>query len=157
MKTLRNRRRIAGAAAVEAALLLVPLVLLALGIAEYGRAFFQYDTLAKSARDATRYLTTLPAGTGYAEARCLAVTGTTDCSAAPLAAGLTTTQVQICDMTNCPATHSAVPANGNGGPATGAMNLVTVTINGYTSQNFLPWPFPSVTFDPISNTMRQAR
>jgi Flp pilus assembly protein TadG len=156
MKTPYRIRETTGAAAVEAALLLIPLVVLALGIAEYGRAFFQYDTLAKSARDATRYLTTVPPGANHTEAACLAVTGTTDCSGAPLADGLTTAQVQICDAATCPGTHQAVPATGNGGPATGAMNLVTVTVNGYTSQNFLPWPFPSVTFEAISNTMRQA-
>jgi Flp pilus assembly protein TadG len=153
---MRTRSRQQGAAAVEAALLAIPLVLLALAAAEFGRALFEYDTIAKSTRDATRYLTTLPAGTGHGQAACLAVTGTTDCSGAVLVQGLATTHVQVCDAVSCPGTHHLVPATGNGGTPTGAMNLVTVTVRDYTSSNFLPWPFPAMTFDPISNTMRQA-
>ena len=145
-----------GVAAVEAALLLVPLVILALGIAEGGRVVYQYNTVAKSTRDAARYLSTVEPGTGHAVARCLAVSGTRDCSSAALVPGLTVAHVSICDATNCAATHRNVLANGNGAPATGVMNLVTVTVSGYQSENFLPMPSPWIEFDPIATTMRQA-
>jgi Flp pilus assembly protein TadG len=145
-----------GVAAVEAALLLVPLVTLALGIAEGGRVVYQYNTVAKATRDAARYLSTVEAGTGHAVARCLAVTGTRDCSSAALVDGLEVEHVSICDATNCAATHRNVLVNGNGAPATGVMNLVTVTVSGYQSANFMPLPTPWIEFDPISTTMRQA-
>ncbi len=145
-----------GVAAVEAALLLIPLAILALGIAEAGRALYQYNTIVKSTRDAVRYLTTVQPGTGFDTARCLAVYGTPACGTTPLVEGLTTAQVAVCDSTNCAATHRDVPAVGNGTQATGVMNLVTVTVSGYTFQPFVPLPLPAMTFGPIANTMRQA-
>lgn len=145
-----------GVAAVEAALLLVPLVVLALGIAEGGRVVYQYNTIAKATRDAVRYLSTVEPGTGHTVAKCLAVTGTRDCSGSPLAQGLVVGQVSVCDAVNCPGTHKNVLVNGNGAPATGVMNLVTVTVSGYQSKNFVPIQMPWVDFEPISATMRQA-
>ena len=35
---------------------MIPLTVLAFGITEYGRAIFQYNTLVKSVRDASRYV-----------------------------------------------------------------------------------------------------
>ncbi len=48
-----------GVAAVEFAIVLPILLLLLLGTAELGRAFYQYDTLVKSIRGAARYLSTV--------------------------------------------------------------------------------------------------
>ena len=143
-----------GVAAVEAAFLLIPLVILLAGIVEGGRVIYQYNTIAKSTRDAARYLTTVEPGTGHAVATCLVVNGNPTCAGSPLAEGLAAGHVSICDARNCPATHSNVPATGNGGPTTGVMNLVTVTVSGYRSPNFLRMS-PLLTFDPISTTMRQ--
>lgn len=145
-----------GVAAVEAAFLLIPLAILALGIAETGRAFYQYNTVVKSTRDAVRYLTTVQPGTGFEAARCLVVYGTPACGTTPLVEGLGTAQVDICDSTNCPATHRDVPATGNGTQPTGVMNLVTVTVTGYPFVSFVPLPLPPITFEPIATTMRQA-
>src|SRR5512139_895741 len=50
-----------GAAAVEFAFILPLLLLLFSGMVEYGRAMWHYDALAKGARDAARYLSTVPA------------------------------------------------------------------------------------------------
>lgn len=44
-----------GLAAVEFAIVAPVLLLLMLGVAEFGRALFQYNTLAKAVRDAARY------------------------------------------------------------------------------------------------------
>lgn len=143
-----------GVAAVEAALLLIPLVILLLGIAEFGRIFYQYNTIAKATRDGARYLSMMAPGSGHEAAKCLVVTGSQPPCAGtpPLVEGLTASQVSICDATTCAATHANVPADGNGMPV---MNLVTVTVAGYQSVNFLPVPVSSIEFDPISATMRQ--
>ncbi|HJV84029.1 MAG TPA: TadE/TadG family type IV pilus assembly protein [Noviherbaspirillum sp.] len=49
-------RRQSGSAAVEFAILLIPLLLMTGVIVELGRAFWYYDALAKSTRDAARLL-----------------------------------------------------------------------------------------------------
>ncbi len=146
-----------GAAAVEFAILIVPLLLMLFGVTEYGRAIYQYNTLAKSVRDATRYLSAVAPGSGHAAARCLAVYGNSNCTGSPLAPGLTTGMVGICDATNCAATHNSQPTG------SGTANLVTVTVNGYTFQTLLNFSMsgltigaPDITYDPIQNTMRQA-
>ena len=50
----RRRNRDDGAAAVEFALLLVPLLVLVLGIISVGRAYFELVTLTNSAREGAR-------------------------------------------------------------------------------------------------------
>lgn len=141
-----------GVAAVEAAFLLIPLVILTLGIAELGRVFYQYNTIAKATRDGARYLSMMAPGTGHAAAKCLVVTGTPACSGPALVEGLEVANVSICDATTCAGTHANVPADG-GVPV---MNLVTVTVSGYQSVNYVPVPRAWIEFEPISSTMRQA-
>ena len=51
-KPVRQR----GAAAVEFALVIIPLLMIVAGIIEFGRTFWYYDALAKSTRDAARYV-----------------------------------------------------------------------------------------------------
>src|SRR5579864_1711651 len=53
---IRSVRRMRGVVAVEFALLSIPMIILLLGIAEFGHAFYEYNTLVKSVRDATRLL-----------------------------------------------------------------------------------------------------
>lgn len=143
-----------GVAAVEAAFLLIPLIILLLGIAELGRVFYQYNTIAKATRDGARYLSMMAPGTGHAAATCLVVTGSqSPCDGLPpLVEGLAASHVSICDATTCAATHANVPADGNGVPV---MNLVTVTVSGYSSPNYVPVPLPLFDFEAISATMRQ--
>jgi hypothetical protein len=142
-----------GVAAVEAAFLLIPLVILLAGVVEGGRLVYEYNTIAKSTRDAARYLSTVAPGAGHVAAACLAVHGNPGCTGDPLVQGLDVANVSICDATNCPATHRHVPVEGPG--ATGVVNLVTVSISGYQSVNYLLMT-PTVDFDAISTTMRQA-
>ncbi len=47
-----HRSRMRGVAAVEFALVLIPLIVLATGVAEFGRAIYQYETLTKATRNA---------------------------------------------------------------------------------------------------------
>ncbi len=59
-----------GAVAVEFALVLIPLLMLALGAAEFGRAIYQYNTLVKATRDSVRYLSHYnPPSTNYTQAK----------------------------------------------------------------------------------------
>lgn len=160
--TLRKRQR--GVAAVEFGILIIPLVLMLFGLTEYGRAIYQYNTLAKSVRDATRYLSTVSPGevnefgvNEWNKAKCLARYGNTTCIGPLLAPGLTDGMVVICDATNCTATHSVVDTTEV------AVNLVTVTIQGFQFTSLINFPVgglsagaPNITFGDISNTMRQA-
>lgn len=155
MKTIRfNRQR--GVAAVEFAILLIPLVLLTFGITEYGRAMYQYNALAKSTRNAARYLSEYAAGTEIANAKDLAVYGCirgVNCTGTPtpLAPGLSATNVQIADMKSSPATHASQDTG------SGLVNLVTVTITNYQFQSLVPSLMPNITFGNISATMRQVK
>lgn len=142
-----------GVAAIEFAFLLFPLIFVAFGITEFGRAMFQYDTLTKSVRNAARYLSTQAPGMRYAEARCLAVYGNDACSGDPLVPGLATSMVNICDAQSCVGTHRAVSTG------SGAVNLVTVTIGPpatrYPFVSIVPFVVPDIDFGPIGVTMRQ--
>jgi Flp pilus assembly protein TadG len=152
-----------GAAAVEFALLLVPLLAIATGITEFGRAMYYYATIAKGARDAARLMSTqTPTDPDYAAlvntARCMAVFGNNGCTGEPLVPGLATNMVTICDPASCAGTHANVPTG------SGVANLVTVTVGGPNTPYqfnsmapFLPAQFgiASIAFGPISVTMRQ--
>jgi Flp pilus assembly protein TadG len=139
-----------GVAAVELALLLTPLLVMLFGVTELGRAIFSYNILAKAVRDATRHLSQHgPGDTAIAaEARCLAVFGTTDCTGTALAIGLDTDRVVVCDAVLCPATHAGQSTG------LGAVNLVTVGITGYAWSSVVPWVVPNMRFNTISVTMR---
>lgn len=149
MKSSLNRQK--GVAAVEMGIVLIPLVLLAFGITEFGRAFFQYNTIAKATRDAARFLSQQGPGdpTDIAKAQNLVVYGNAAGSGTPLVPGLATSNVVICDSTSCPSTHAAQPTG------TGAINLVTVMVTGYAFTSLVPFVVPSLTFNNISTTMRQ--
>lgn len=154
-----------GVAAVEFALVLLPLLIIAFGAVEYGRAIYHYNTLVKSTRSAVRWASLAPStSAGYAtlvtQAKCLAVYGTTDCSGNPLAPSLTLTNVELCDQSNwsdCTgSTQSAfkdVPLSGGSN-----MNLVAVRISGY-NYSFLGLPLVTtsspLTFGDIEAVMYQ--
>ena len=136
--------------AVEMAVLLVPLVLLTFGAVEFGRAIYTFNALGKATRDAARHLSQQPPGEGAveAQARCLAVHGDADCAGVPLAPGLTVAQVDVCDAVACAATHALQPT------AAGPVNLVSVSIRGYTWDSVLGFIVPDLVLQPISVTMR---
>jgi Flp pilus assembly protein TadG len=152
-----------GAAAIEFAILLVPLLAIFTGITEFGRAMYYYETIAKGARDAVRLMSTqTPTDPDYDALRtsaiCTAVFGNTACTGQALVPGLTTAMVSVCDAAACAPTHAAVAMG------TGVANLVTVTVGGGNAPYqfnsmapFVPAQFgiASFTFSPISVTMRQ--
>lgn len=139
-----------GVATVEFALLLTPLVLMIFGTTELGRAIYSYNTLDKTVRDAGRHLSQHgPGDTVIAgQARCLAVYGTTDCTGTPVAPGLTTGMVSICDALLCPSTHASQPTG------LGSINLVTVSIQNYPYNSVVGFVVPDMTFNTISVTLR---
>ena len=154
MKRLSARRRAqCGAAAVELGLLFVPMTSITFGTTEVGRAFHQYNTVAKNVRDGARYLATQTPGNTL-PGRCLAVSGSNAtsagaCSNAPLLPGLTLAMVTVCDATNCSADHQFQATGG------GVVNLVTVSVTGYTFTSMVPFVVPDIVFGPISATMVQ--
>nr|WP_057927393.1 TadE/TadG family type IV pilus assembly protein [Burkholderia ambifaria] len=175
MKRLPIRRsRMRGVAAVEFALVLMPMIVLATGVAEFGRAIYQYETLTKATRNAARYLSVfLPTDSAYplAQAQCLVVYGSTTCGSAgtELVPGLTTSMVIVCDAahsTDCadasdPPQFANLPTydstnNAASGTATGSINVVEVKVKGYQYQPIPAYPgLPTITFGNIVTVMRQ--
>lgn len=145
---LFSRQR--GVAAVEFGLLLTPLVLMIFGTTELGRAIYSYNTLDKTVRDAARHLSQHGPGdaTIAAQAKCLAVYGTTDCSGSVVAPGLTVGMVSLCDASLCPGTHA------NQTTGLGSINLVTVSIQSYAYTSVIHLVVPDMTFNNISVTLR---
>ena len=148
-----------GAAAVELALVMMFLLLLAVGAAEFGRAFYQYNTIVKATRSAARMLSAYsPTDTDYPlqSAKCLVVYGNTGCTGSPLSPNLSADMVQV-------STHKNVTLIGNNGVA----NMVVVKVSGYTYQSFfgntplnlqgmgINYQFGSIQFGDIHTTMRQ--
>lgn len=151
MKTASLRSRIKGAVAVEFGILLIPLVTLAFGITEYGRAIYSYNTLAKSVRDAARYLTSHTPGdaVAHSDAQCMAAFGNPDCVGPALAPGLTKAMVQTCDaVLTCGGVTTSVTTG------SGTINLVAVRIAGYPYNSVVEFVMPDITFNNISVLMR---
>lgn len=142
-----------GVAIVEFALILPFLLLLTFITTEFGRAMWEYNTLTKSVRDASRYLAIQPAGTKITEARNLMVYGNLAGTGAPLALNLS--------LANVPAATCCVWQEVASTPVNGSAPLiktVTVTISGYTFTSMfnsvLGLPFGAITFSDVSATMR---
>jgi len=158
------RRRQQGVAVVELGLTVCLLLAIAFAITEFGRAIYTYNTLAKAARDATRYLSTQAAGstTAQATATNLVVYGNPTGSGTPLVPGLTASMVSICDAANAACTSNIFQGSNP------AINTVTVTISGYTFSPVLDLfaftrfytkgttKLTSLPFGSISVTMRQS-
>jgi len=153
MISLQRQR---GVAMLELAICMTLLITLVFGITEFGRAMFQYDTLAKSARDAARFLAVRdPSAAGaVGDAKCMAVYGNPNCTGTALAPGLTTGMVSVCY-----AADPACAANYQSQGASPVINLVGVTIGGannpYVFTSAVPFVVPSFNFGAISVTMRQ--
>lgn len=147
MNAFRSHPPQRGAALVELALVIPFLLVMAMLVAEFGRAIYQYNTLTKSVRDAARYLTMQTPGTHVTEAQNLVVYGTTGSGTAALAPGLTTTMVSA----TWPTTQLGLNP---------PISTVRVTITGYSFQSMWPsvfgLPFGTVPYSDISATMRSA-
>jgi hypothetical protein len=140
-----------GVAAVELGLLLLLLVTLAFGVAELGRAAYQYNAIAKGVRDAARYLSQQTPATAIADAKNLVVYGSLTNTGQPAAPGLTTEFVDVRDRLSDPDTHSAGGSStlGNG------VNWVTVVVEGYEFESIVSFVVPNILFAPIAATFTQ--
>ena len=132
-----------GTAIVEFALILPLLLLLTMITTEFGRAIYQYNTIVKSVRNATRYLSLQTKNTKETEAQNLVVFGNIAGTAPALVPGLTLSQV--------------TPTWQEIGSAP-RINTVTITVTGYTFRSMFTSVF-GVTFGDkrfadISATMR---
>ncbi len=150
-----------GVAAIELAIILIPMTILCFGITELGRALYQYNGLAKATRGAARYLSQQnlasppPGETADGlrlNARSLALCGAYDCNGrSALVPNLTLAMISVCDPVACVATH------GNVETGEGTTSLVTVTIGGgnapYAFTSIVPWVVPNITFGPVGMTM----
>ena len=137
-------KREKGVALTEFALALPMLLMLMLPILEFGRAYYQYNTIAKSVRQAARYLSMRSPGVDVDKARNIVVYGNTAGTGTPLVPGLS--------LSNVP-----TPTWGTTGSYP-VLNTVTVSVTGYT---FVPlvkgvsWiAFDGITYGSIQATLR---
>jgi Flp pilus assembly protein TadG len=122
---------------VEFAFMLPLLALLLAGVIEFGRAFYEYNILSKSVRNAARYLSAavidstgaIPA-TNVTRARNIAVYGNITSSGTPILMGLNTGHISV---------TSTVAAAGE--------IYVTVRAN-YPYQSMFRFLLPTSTFRP---------
>ena len=85
-----------GTQLVELAIVLPVLIVMFAAVAEFGRLFYTYQTLAKATRAGARYLTTEPAsGVSDEAAANLVVYGNTAGTGEPIVAGLTADNVEV--------------------------------------------------------------
>ena len=145
-----------GVALIELAIFLILIVAITFGITEFGRAMYQYNTLAKAARDGARFLAVRnPADpVSISGMQCMVVHGNPGCTGPALVAGLTLSMVSVCHAMDpaCASTHQSQGASP-------VINLVTVTIGGanapFTFQSLVSFVVPDIQFAAISATMRQ--
>lgn len=140
---MRRQRIQHGSAAVELAILLIPMVVMVFGMTELGRAVYYYNGLVSSTRDAARYLSTVAPGAGEPQAACLAVYGNPQCEGDAVVPGLTTGMVRVDRYAGVDTGH-------------GPINLVSVSITGYPFESAVPYVIPDLRYAAISCTMRQA-
>lgn len=162
-----------GAAAVELAFVASLLLALSLGIAEFGRALYTYDALVKSARSASRYLSTNIGPDSLERTRCLAVYGMplSPCepSTPPLIEGLVLEQIRIdlpfdlrADngtvlLPATPGLSVLVARDAAGFAVDGNLDLVMVTIGPADSpfrfSPLFPFVLPAIRLGPVSSSM----
>jgi TadE-like protein len=155
-RTMSSKARQKGLALIELGLILVLLIAITFGITEFGRAMYQYNTLAKAARDGARFLSVRDpaAPTSISGVQCMVVHGNPGCTGPTLVSGLTLGMVSVCHAMDpvCAATHQSQGASP-------VINLVTVTIGGanapFTFRSLFSFVVPDIQFAAISATMRQ--
>jgi len=137
-------KRQQGAALVEFALLLPIMLVLTFSVTEIGRAYYQYNTIAKSVREAARYLSVRAPNVDVDKARNIVVYGNPAGTGSPLALGLS--------LSNVP-----TPTWGTTGSYP-VLNIVTISVTNYRYVPLLGsafgFAFSALTFAPIQATMR---
>jgi hypothetical protein len=143
-----------GVALIEFALILPLLLILTFITTEFGRALYQYNTIAKSLRDASRYLSTQDPSIATTDpakittAKNLVVFGNPTGGGSPLVLGLSTSHVP----------NPTWQFKGSGP----AINTVTIKVTGYKFRPLITGVFGltfgdangDILFGDISATMR---
>lgn len=155
-RTMSSKTKQQGVALIELAIIITVLITITFGITEFGRAIYQYNTLAKAVRDGARFLAVRDpaAPASISGVQCMVVHGNPGCTGPALVPGLTSSMVSVCHAMDpaCAATHQSQGASP-------VINLVTVTIGGanapFTFQSLVSFVVPDIPFGAISATMRQ--
>ena len=155
-RTMSSKTKQQGVALIELAIIITVLITITFGITEFGRAIYQYNTLAKTVRDGARFLAVRDpaAPASISGVQCMVVHGNPGCTGPALVPGLTSSMVSVCHAMDpaCAATHQSQGASP-------VINLVTVTIGGanapFTFQSLVTFVVPNIQFGAISATMRQ--
>lgn len=138
------KRRQQGVALVEFALVLPILLMMTCIVTEFGRAYYQYNTITKSVREAARYLSVRAPGVDIDKAKNIVVYGNPSGTGTPLVPGLSISNVSIPDW----GTAGSYPT----------FNTVSVVVTNYTFvpmvTNAFGLAFKNITFGPIHATMR---
>lgn len=141
LSPLRQR----GVAVVEFAMALPLLLIMSILVVELGRALYQYNAIAKSVRDAARYLSMQLPDTQVVQAKNLVVFGNPEGTGTPLLPGLSV------------ATHVPDPTWQPAG-ADPVINTVTIRVSNYSFQpmftSVFGVDFPAFQFSDIRATMR---
>jgi Flp pilus assembly protein TadG len=126
-----------GQSLLEFAITLPLLLLLAVGTIEFGRAFYQYNTLSKAVREAARYMASKPYNsTERTNAARMAVYGNVTGTGTPILPGLTTGKI-------------VVTPRAGGTSETDPPHWVKVAVTNYTFQSMVPALVPiNVVFTP---------
>jgi len=137
-------KRERGAATVEFAMMLPLMLILIFVTIEFGRAYYHYNTLAKTVREAARYLSVRAPNVNVAQAKNIIVYGNPAGTGNPVVPGLS--------VSNVPNPTYTVTGN------LPVITTVTVTVTGYTFtpmvSSVFGFPLNNITFSPISATMR---
>jgi hypothetical protein len=137
-------KRERGVAVVEFALMLPLMLILVFVTTEFGRAYYTYNTLAKSVREAARYLSVRAQGVDVGKAKNIVVYGNPAGTGSPVVSGLSVSNVPD-------------PTYGLTGSFP-VITTVTVTVTGFTFtpmvSSVFGFPFTTMTFSPIRATMR---
>ena len=149
-----------GAVFIELAIVLPILIFLMLAAIDFSRAISEYKTIVNQAKSAARYLTSRAPGSANAQGICIVKTSTSDCSSGNILANLDSATINIQDASSS-ASHAGQLTSQNS-PSAVSINLITVTISNYEYNSIINGfnlgllSIPaSITFNPISVTMRQ--
>ena len=127
-----------GQSVLEFAMVLPLLLLIVFGIIEFGRAYYQYNTLTKAIRDGARYMSKhVYSATYETSTKNLVVYGNTFGTGTPILPGLTTARIVL----------TPVPS---GATLASPPDWLTVSVNGYPFNSLVPSfiPMGNVTFSP---------
>jgi hypothetical protein len=140
-QTLRRYRQSgqSGQSLMEFAIVLPLLLLIAFGIIEFGRAYYQYNTLSKAIRNGARYMSFHPYdNTNISNAQNMVVYGQTSGGSTPVLPGLTPSMISVTPSGGTPPYDPINPPQS-----------VTVAVVNYPFNSLVPGIISlNVTFSP---------